>query len=79
VLGEQPEGRGVQTGISDGRVTEVTATRCSLACGSSPTSWRRGQAMSAQAQPSQDSQPLIRLRGITKVYGEGWPSRRSRA
>ena len=27
--------------------------------------------MSAQAQPSQDSQPLIRLRGITKVYGEG--------
>ena len=27
--------------------------------------------MSAQAQPSQDSQPLIRLLGITKVYGEG--------
>ena len=27
--------------------------------------------MRAQAQPSQDSQPLIRLRGITKVYGEG--------
>ena len=70
--GRQPKAVRVQTGIQRRPCDRAyTATRCSLACRSSPTSWRRGHHERPGAAVARQRQPLIRLRGITKVYGEG--------
>ena len=70
--GRQPEGRARQD-RHQRRPRDRGAERRAAArhAGHHRPAGGGGQVMSAQAQLQDDRQPLIRLRGITKVYGEG--------
>jgi hypothetical protein len=67
-----------KVGISDGRMTEVSGEGLAEGMAVITDQRSRGRAMSEaaaatgqRARVPADAPPLIRLRGITKVYGEG--------